>query len=88
MPRRGYIIPNMKKINLIITQKEEEVHRDNNMPIRTLFRKKEEEAEVEVVIQVDIGGHQPFPTGSKQFFVYFGKLLFLTVLTSGAILRA
>jgi hypothetical protein len=39
----------MKKINLIITQQEEEVHRDNNMPIRTLFHKKEEEAKVEVV---------------------------------------
>jgi len=26
---------------------------------------------------VDIGGHPPFPTGSKQFFGNFGNLLFL-----------
>jgi hypothetical protein len=38
--------------------------------------------------QVDIGGHPPFPTGSKQFSGNFGNLLFLAVLTSGAILRA
>jgi hypothetical protein len=31
------------------------------------------------VIQVDIGGHPPFPTGSKQFFGNFGNLLFLVV---------
>jgi hypothetical protein len=36
------------------------------------------------LIQVDIGGHPPFPTGSKQFS---GNLLFLVVLTFGAILR-
>jgi hypothetical protein len=29
------------------------------------------------LIQVDIGGHPPFPTGSKQFFGNFGNLLFL-----------
>jgi hypothetical protein len=29
------------------------------------------------VIQVDIGGHPPFPTGSKQFSSNFGNLLFL-----------
>jgi hypothetical protein len=29
------------------------------------------------VIQVDIGGHPPFPNGSKQFFGHFGNLLFL-----------
>jgi len=40
------------------------------------------------MIQVDIGGHPPFPTGSKQFSDNFGNLLFLAVLTSGAILRA
>jgi hypothetical protein len=40
------------------------------------------------LIQVDIGGHPPFPTGSKQFSGNFGNLLFLAVLTSGAILRA
>jgi hypothetical protein len=28
---------------------------------------------------VDIGGHPPFPTPSKQFFGNFGKLLFLAV---------
>ena len=30
-----------------------------------------------VIIQVDIGGHPPFPTGSKQFSGNFGNLLFL-----------
>jgi hypothetical protein len=40
------------------------------------------------VIQMDIGGHPPFPIGSKQFSDNFGNLLFLAVLTSGAILRA
>jgi hypothetical protein len=29
------------------------------------------------LIQVDIGGHPPFPTGSKQFSGHFGNLLFL-----------
>jgi hypothetical protein len=33
----------------------------------------------ECVIQVDIGGHPPFPTGSKQFSGNFGNLLFLAV---------
>jgi hypothetical protein len=40
------------------------------------------------LIQVDIGGHPPFPTHSKLFFGNFGNLLFLAVLTFGAILRA
>jgi hypothetical protein len=31
------------------------------------------------LIQVDIGDHPPFPTGSKQFSVNFGNLLFLAV---------
>jgi hypothetical protein len=39
-------------------------------------------------IHMDIGGHPPFPTGSKQFSGNFGNLLFLAVFTSGAILRA
>jgi hypothetical protein len=39
------------------------------------------------VIQMDIGGHPPFPTGSKQFSGNFGNLLFLAVFTSGAVLR-
>jgi hypothetical protein len=39
------------------------------------------------LIQVDIGGHPPFPTGSKQFSGNFGNLLFLAVFTSGAVLR-
>jgi hypothetical protein len=30
-----------------------------------------------LVIQVDIGGHPPFPNGSKQFSGHFGNLLFL-----------
>jgi hypothetical protein len=40
------------------------------------------------LIQMDISGHPTFPTGSKQFSDNFGNLLFLAVLTSGAILRA
>jgi hypothetical protein len=40
------------------------------------------------LIQMDIGGHPPFSTGSKQFSDNFGNLLFLVVLTSKAILRA
>jgi hypothetical protein len=32
-----------------------------------------------MLIQVDIGGHPPFPTGSKQFSGHFGNLLFLAV---------
>jgi hypothetical protein len=31
------------------------------------------------LIQVDIGGHQPFPNGSKQFSGKFGNLLVLAV---------
>jgi hypothetical protein len=30
-----------------------------------------------LLIQVDIGGHPPFPNGSKQFSGHFGNLLFL-----------
>ena len=30
-----------------------------------------------LVMQVDISGHPPFPTSSKQFFGNFGNLLFL-----------
>jgi hypothetical protein len=30
-----------------------------------------------MMIQVDIGGHPPFPNGSKQFSGNFGNLLFL-----------
>jgi hypothetical protein len=30
-----------------------------------------------MMIQVDIGGHPPFPNGSKQFSGHFGNLLFL-----------
>jgi hypothetical protein len=30
------------------------------------------------LIQVDIDGHPPFPTGSKQFFGNFGNLLFFS----------
>jgi hypothetical protein len=39
------------------------------------------------LIQVDIGGHPPFPTGSKQFSGNFGNLLFLAVFNF-SILRA
>jgi hypothetical protein len=34
---------------------------------------------VHYLIQVDIGGHPPFPTHSKKFFGNFGNLLFLAV---------
>jgi hypothetical protein len=51
--------------------------------------KREEGRMVSVpLIQMDIGGHPPFPTGSKQLSDIFGNLLFLAVFTSGAILRA
>jgi hypothetical protein len=32
---------------------------------------------IKKLIQVDIGGHPPFPNGSKQFSGHFGNLLFL-----------
>jgi hypothetical protein len=35
------------------------------------------------LIQVDIGGHPPSPTGSKQFSGNFGNLLFLAVFNFG-----
>jgi hypothetical protein len=38
-----------------------------------------EQLEEKDKIQVDIGGHPPFPTGSKQFSGKFGNLLFLAV---------
>jgi hypothetical protein len=37
------------------------------------------EIKVRKFIQVDIGGHPPFPTGSKQFSGNFVNLLFLAV---------
>jgi hypothetical protein len=41
--------PMINKINLIITKKGEEVHKEDNMPIGTLFREQEEEEEAEEV---------------------------------------
>jgi hypothetical protein len=35
------------------------------------------------MIQVDIGGHPPLSTGSKQFSNNFGNLLFLAFLNFG-----
>jgi hypothetical protein len=40
------------------------------------------------LIHMDISGHPPFPTSSKQLSDIFGNLLFLAIFTSGAILRA
>jgi hypothetical protein len=40
------------------------------------------------MIQVDIGGHPPFPNGSKWLSGNFGNLLFLAGFNFGAILRA
>jgi hypothetical protein len=37
------------------------------------------EDQIQILIQVDIGGHPPFPTRSKQFSGNFGNLLFLVV---------
>jgi hypothetical protein len=48
-PRQEYTSPRMKRRNLIITQKEEEVHRGDNMPIEKLFLEPEEEEEAEEV---------------------------------------
>jgi hypothetical protein len=49
LPRTKCINPRMKKRNLKLTLKEEEVHRGDNMPTGTLFRELEEEEEEEVV---------------------------------------
>ena len=49
MPRIEYKNPRMKRRNLIITHKGEEYHKEENMPIGTLFLELEEEEEVEVV---------------------------------------
>jgi hypothetical protein len=51
----------------------------------TIFSKSDDEYLQQIIrpitnmlmIQVDIGGHPPFPTGSKQFSGNFGNLLFL-----------
>jgi hypothetical protein len=40
------------------------------------------------MIQADIGGHPPFPNGSKRLSGNFGNLLFLAGFNFGAILRA
>jgi hypothetical protein len=50
--------------------------------------KHSEKKRGKLMIQMDIGGHPPFPTGSKQFSDIFGNLLFLAVFTFRAILRA
>jgi hypothetical protein len=45
LPRTEYRSPRMKKRILITTQKGEEAHKEDNMPIGTLFLKQEEEEE-------------------------------------------
>jgi hypothetical protein len=39
------------------------------------------------MIQVDIGGHPPFPAGLKQIFDNFGNLLFLAVFSGPELLE-
>ena len=47
---------------------------------------KEEDFEVVKLIQVDIGGHPPFPNGSKRLSGNFGNLLFLAVFSGPELL--
>jgi hypothetical protein len=49
LPRTEYRRPKMNKINLITTHRGEEAHKEDNMPIGTLFLEQEEEEEAEVV---------------------------------------
>jgi hypothetical protein len=49
LPRIEYRSRRKKKRNLILTLKEEEVHRGDNMPTGTLFHEQEEEEEAEEV---------------------------------------
>jgi hypothetical protein len=49
LPKIEHKNPRMKKRSLITTQKGEEVHKEDNMPIGTLFLEQEEEEEVEEV---------------------------------------
>jgi hypothetical protein len=47
LPRTEYRSPRRKTRNLILTHKGEEAHKEDNMPIGTLFLEPEEEEEVE-----------------------------------------
>jgi hypothetical protein len=49
LPRTGLRSQRKKKRNLILTLKEEEVHRGDSMKIEILFCKQEEEEEAEEV---------------------------------------
>jgi hypothetical protein len=76
-----------------IRKQEEQVNKDQVPEIARLAIKQDEanytEKKKDVrLIHMDISGHPPFPTSSKQFSNIFGNLQFLAVLTYGAIMRA
>jgi hypothetical protein len=55
---------------------EKQVAQGKKFETKETKTKKAENIETQM-IQVDIGGHPPFPNGSKHFSGHFGNLLFL-----------